>query len=633
MADMLATGVSGLVAFQRALDTTSHNIANANTPGYSRQQVEFVSNPSEPLGGGWLGTGVNTATVRRLYDQALAVQAQSASSGFQQLDTMATYASKLDNLFSDSSTGLSATLQGFINAVQGVADAPADASARQVLLSQAQTLTDRLKGFTSSLNATDAQVSGQLGSEAATVTTLASSIASLNKQIVSALGINQQPPNDLLDQRDQLISQLATHVNVSTVAQSDGAINVFIGTGQSLVMSGNASTMSLGPDQFGVAGNRIILRNGASVSDVTDAISGGNLGGLLQFRSQMLLPARNALGQMAMALASQVNSQQASGLDLQGQVGGPMFNIGGVTTLPSTLNGGSATASATRSNPAAVSSADYQLLYDGTAWTMTRADTGANVPLSGAGTALSPFTADGLSIVVGGGAPQAGDRFLVQPTASAVSGLSVAITQPEKVAAAAQLLTSAGSANTGSGTIDAGTVPSTAAWVRGSYTLTFTAANAWKVTDSTGATVTTGAYTAGQPIAFNGVQVTVSGAPATGDSFAIKDNAGGTGDNRNALAMASLLAKPWLNNGTASLGDTVGRLIGDIGVQTSQVQSGRDAQKVVLQDASAAYSNLSGVNLDEEAANLVKFQQAYQAAAKVIAISNSLFQTLLDATK
>jgi len=310
-----------------------------------------------------------------------------------------------------------------------------------------------------------------------------------------------------------------------------------------------------------------------------------------------------------------------------------MFNIGGVTTLPSTLNGGSATASATRSNPAAVSSADYQLLYDGTAWTMTRADTGANVPLSGAGTALSPFTADGLSIVVGGGAPQAGDRFLVQPTASAVSGLSVAITQPEKVAAAAQLLTSAGAANTGSGTIDAGTVPSTAAWVRGSYTLTFTAANAWKVTDSTGATVTTGAYTAGQPIAFNGVQVTVSGAPATGDSFAIKDNAGGTGDNRNALAMASLLAKPWLNNGTASLGDTVGRLIGDIGVQTSQVQSGRDAQKVVLQDASAAYSNLSGVNLDEEAANLVKFQQAYQAAAKVIAISNSLFQTLLDATK
>jgi flagellar hook-associated protein 1 FlgK len=631
---MLATGVSGLVAFQRALDTTSHNIANANTPGYSRQQVEFVTNPAEPLGGGWLGTGVNTSTVRRLYDQALAVQAQSASSGFQQLDTLATYASKLDNLFSDSSTGLSATLQGFMNAVQGVADAPADISARQVLLSQAQTLTDRLKGYTSSLNATDTQVASQLGNEAATVSTLAGSIASLNKQIVSALGINQQPPNDLLDQRDQLISQLATHVNVTTVAQSDGAINVFIGTGQSLVMNGNASSMSLGADQFGVNGQRLLLKTGASVTDVTDSISGGNMGGLLQFRSQMLQPARNVLGQIATALAGQVNGQQAAGLDLQGQVGGPMFNIGGVTTLPSTLNTGSATASVTRSIPSAVTSADYQLLYDGTAWTMTRADTGANAPLSGAGTALSPFTADGLSIVIGGGAPQAGDRFLVQPTAGAVSGLSVAITQPEKVAAAAQLLTSAASSNTGSGTIDAGTVTNTGTWPRGNFTLSFTPDTAhWKVTDSSGATVTTGAFTAGQAIVFNGMQVTVSGAPALNDSFLIKDNAGGTGDNRNALAMASLLGNPWMNGGTASLSDTVGRMIGDIGVQTSQAQSGRDAQQVVMQDANSAVSNVSGVNLDEEAANLVKFQQAYQAAAKVIAVSNSLFQSLLDATK
>lgn len=633
MADMLATGVSGLIAFQRALDTTSHNIANANTPGYSRQQVDFVTNPAEPLGGGWLGTGVNTATVRRLYDQALAVQAQGASSSYQQLDTMSTYASKLDNLFSDSSTGLSATLQNFMNAVQGVADAPSDISARQVLISQAQTLTDRLKGYTASLNATDAQVTGQLGNEAATVTTLAASIANLNKQIVSALGINQQPPNDLLDQRDQLISQLATHVNVTTVAQSDGAINVFIGTGQSLVMNGNSSSMALGPDQFGVTNNRLVLRNGSAVTDVTDAIGGGNIGGLLQFRSQMLDPARNTLGQVATALASQVNSQQAAGLDLQGQVGGPMFNIGGVTTLPSTLNMGTATATVTRGNAAAITSADYQLLYNGTAWTMTRADTGASVTLSGAGTVASPITGDGLSIVIGGGTPQAGDRFLVQPTASAVSGLSVAITQPEKVAAAAQLLTTAAKANTGSGTIDAGTVTNTGAWVRGSYTLAFTAANAWKITDASGATVTTGSYTAGQPIAFNGVQVTVSGAPAAGDSFSIKDNAGGTGDNRNALAMAALLGKPWLNGGTASLSDTVGRMIGDIGVQTSQAQTGRDAQQVVMQDANSAVSNVSGVNLDEEAANLVKFQQAYQAAAKVIAVSNSLFQSLLDATK
>jgi flagellar hook-associated protein 1 FlgK len=632
MADMLATGVSGLVAFQRALDTTSHNIANASTPGYSRQQVDFVTNPAEPLGGGWLGTGVNTATVRRLYDQALADQAQSASSGFQQLDTLSIYASKLDNLFSDSSTGLSATLQGFMNAVQGVANSPADISARQVLLSQAQTLTSRLKSFNSSLNITDAQISSQLGSEASSVSTLAGSIAGLNKQIVTAIGMNQQPPNDLLDQRDQLIAQLATHVNVSTLAQADGSLNVFIGTGQALVVNGTAATLSVTSDQFGAGGARLSLKNGASTSDVTDSISGGNLGGLLQFRTQLLQPTRNTLGQLATTLASLANAQQAAGLDLQGQVGGALFNVGAPTAVASALNTGTAAASVTRSNPAAITTADYLLQYDGTAWNMTRTDSGAAVPLAGAGTSGSPFTADGLSITLSG-TPVAGDRILIQPTASAISGLGVAISQPEKLAAAAQLLTSAASGNTGSGTIDAGTVPSTAAWVRGSYTVSFTAPGTWTATDAGGNTVGGGSYTAGSAITFNGVRVTVSGAPAAGDSFQIKDNAGGTGDNRNALQLAAILDKPFLGGGTNSLSDLVGRMIGDIGTQTSQAQSGRDAQQIVLNDANSAVSNLSGVNLDEEAANLIKFQQAYQAAAKVIAVANSLFQSLLDATR
>jgi flagellar hook-associated protein 1 FlgK len=630
MADMLATGVSGLVAFQRALDTTSHNISNANTAGYSRQQVEFVTNPAEPLGGGWLGTGVNTSTVRRLYDQALAAQAQSASSGFQQLDTMANYASRLDNLFSDTTTGLSATLQNFTNAMQGVADAPADVSARQVLISQAQTLTDRLKGYNTSLNTIDSQVSSQLGSEAATVSTLAGSIATLNKQIVNAAGINQQPPNDLLDQRDQLLAQLATHVNVSTVAQSDGSVNVFIGTGQALVINGSSSVLSLGSDQYGTPGTRLQLRTGASTSDVTDSISGGNLGGLLQFRTQMLEPARNAVGQVALGLASLVNSQQAAGLDLQGKVGGPLFNIGSPTTVPSTLNSGGATVVVSVSDPTAVTTADYRLSYDGSNWSMTLADSGAQVPLTGTG----PFQADGLSISIGGTAAQAGDSFLIKPTAGAASSLSVAISQPERIAAAAQLLTSPASTNKGTGTIDAGTVTNTASWVRGNYTLAFSSASDWAVTDSSGATVASGSgYVAGQPIAFNGMQLSVTGVPASGDKFTVKDNAGGTSDNRNALKIAAILSQPYLNGKAASLGDAAGRLIGNIGVQTNQAQSGRDAQQSVLNDATTALGNVSGVNLDEEAANLLKFQQAYQAAAKVIAVSNSLFQSLLDATK
>jgi flagellar hook-associated protein 1 FlgK len=632
MADMLTTGVSGLLAFQRALDTTSHNIANASTDGYSRQLVDLATRPPDAFGNGWVGTGVDVATVRRQFDEILASQARVAGSGFQQLDTFSTYATRIDNLFSDANTGLATTLQGFMSAVQTVANAPASVPSRQVLLSQAQSLVDRLRSYDNSLNSLGRQISTQLQSEAGTISTIAANIASVNQQIVAAQGVNQQPANDLLDQRDKLLAQLATHVNVSTVPQSDGMLNVFIGTGQALVMGGTAAKIVTGGDQFDPSRTRLLLQSGGLTTDVTGTITGGTVGGLLQFGTQMLDPARNAIGQTAVTLATLVNNQQAAGLDLQGQLGTAMFAIGAVNVLPSTLNAGTASATVTRTDVSAFTTADYQLLYDGASWQLTRADTGAAVAMGGNGTAASPFTADGLSIVING-APQAGDRMLIQPTRTAVAGMSVVLSQPEKVAAAAPLLTSAASANTGSASIDAGVLADPAAWVRGDYTLSFTNATTWQVTDAANAVVATGAYSAGSPIVFNGVQVVVSGAPAAGDSFQVKDNASGSGDNRNALQIASLLSRPVLNGGTVSLGDNVGRLVSNIGVQTSQAQSGRDAQQIVMNDANSAVSSVSGVNLDEEAANLMRFQQAYQAAAKVIGVANTLFQSLLDATR
>ncbi len=632
MADMLTTGVSGLLAFQRALDTTSHNIANASTEGYSRQQVDLVTRPPEAYGNGWVGTGVDVATVRRQFDEILASQARVAGSGFQQLDTFSTYATRIDNLFSDANTGLATTLQNFMSAVQTVANAPASVPSRQVLLSQAQSLVDRLRSYDNSINSISSQISSQLQSEAGTISTIAANIASVNQQIVAAQGVNQQPPNDLLDQRDKLLSQLATHVNVSTVAQSDGMLNVFIGTGQALVMGATAAKLVTGGDQFDPSRTRLLLQSGGPTTDITETITGGTVGGLLQFGTQMLDPARNAIGQTAATLATLVNNQQAAGLDLQGQLGTAMFAIGAVNVLPSTLNAGTASASVTRSSVSALTTADYQLLYDGANWQLSRVDTGAAVAMGGNGTVASPFTADGLSIVING-APTAGDRMLIQPTRTAVAGMSVILSQPEKVAAAAPLLTSAATANTGNASIDAGVLATPAAWVRGDYTLSFTNATTWQVTDSSNVVVATGAYSAGSPIVFNGVRVVVSGTPATGDSFQVKDNAGGSGDNRNALQIAALLTKPVLNGGTVSLGDNVGRLVSNIGVQTSQAQSGRDAQQIVMNDANSAISSVAGVNLDEEAANLMRFQQAYQAAAKVIGVANTLFQSLLDATK
>lgn len=633
MADMLSTGVSGLAAFQRALDTVSHNIANANTQGYSRQITDLSANAADQYGGNYVGNGVNVASIRRIYDQALTDQMRSAGSTMQQLDVFANYAGRVDQLFSDTSTGLSASMQQFSNAVETLATSPTSTSARQVMISQAQTLVNRFKSFQGSLASIDGQVTTDVTSEAATVSSLAKTIADLNKQIVAAQGSGLAAPNDLLDQRDQAIAQLSDHLAVTTVADgSSGALNVFIGSGQVLVSGAFAATMGVAPGEFDRSDQRLTLSGYATPVDVTNVVSGGKLGGLMQLRSELLVPTENSLGQLATAVATLANQQHRAGLDQNGNPGGDLFSIGGAVGLPSTLNVGNATLGVTRTNVGALTTGNYQMRYNGTVWSMTRTDTGAAVTLAGAGTVASPFTADGMSIVVSG-TPQAGDAYLVEPTSQAVSGMQVLVTTPEKIAVAAPLLTAPTASNTGSGTIDAGQVTAPGSWVRDNYTLQFTSANNWQVLNSANAVVATGAYSAGGNINFNGMQVVVSGTPASGDSFTINDNGNGSGDGRNARALLDLFNSKTLNGGATSIADAVSRMVGTIGVQTSQAQSGRDAQTVVLNNATTAVQNVSGVNLDEEAANLLRYQQAYQAAAKVIAAANEMFNTLLAATK
>ncbi|MFO1401169.1 MAG: flagellar hook-associated protein FlgK [Steroidobacteraceae bacterium] len=629
---MLTTGVSGLLAFQRALDTTSHNIANAATPGYNRQSVDLATQGADPLGNGWVGRGVQVVDIRRAFDAALSGQVRSATSGFQQLDTVATLASRIDNLFSDANTGLATTLQQFTNAAQGVANAPTSTAARQVLLSQAGTLVSRLRSYNDSLNTIGAQIDTQLGSEASSVTSLAQSIADINRQIVAARGQNQQPPNDLLDQRDRLVDQLSQHVSVSTVAQSDGSVSVFIGTGQALVSGSIASRLVTVPDSFDPTRPHLALQVSGTSVDVTRAISGGTLGGLLQFRDTMLASARNTLGQVAVAVAGQFNQQHAAGLDLNGQFGGTFFGIGDVRTLPATDNGGSASVSVTRADIGGLTTADYTLQYDGSAWSLVRQDTGTQVALGGSGTPADPFVADGLQIVVSGTA-QAGDRYAIQPTAQAISGFGVLVSDPARVAAAAPLLASAAATNSGSAAIATATVGNPAGWVRGTYTLAFDAGGGWSIADAGGNTVASGAsYTPGATLGFNGMDIALSGTPAAGDRFTINATGNVPGDNRNALQLAGLLTGKVLAGGSTSVQGAVGQFISSIGVQTSQAQTGRDAQQVIRDDATSQMSAVSGVNLDEEAAAMVRYQQAYQAAARVIAVADTLFQALLNAT-
>jgi len=629
MADLLTTSVSGLLAFQRALDTTSHNITNANTPGYSRQIAEFMTRNAQQAGFGWVGNGVEVSTIKRSYDDFLAGQSRTSSSSYHQFDTYATQAARVSNLLGNTSTGLTASLQSFINAFQAVADTPTSTPARQTLLSQAETLMQRIQSYDQSLRGFDAQVNAQIESEANSISSIARSLAKLNQEIVSAQGRSGQPPNDLMDQRDRLIDELASHVNVNVVKQNDGAFNVFIGNGQPLVVGQTFGQVVAAPDAYDPSRTVLAFQTPTSTVDITRSLSGGTLGGMLQFRSEMLDPARNALGRLSAGLAEVVNEQHHAGMDLNGQLGRDFFTTGPARVLAHSANTGSGSLNVQRIAGAAgnLTNSDYVMQNTASGWQLTRADTGAVVTMTGTGTAADPFIADGMEIVVNAGAA-VGDRFMIKPTADAVSGMELLISNPAEIAAAAPITTGKGAGNIGTGTITAGEVlDATNPNLRSPVTITFTSPTQYTVSGDP--TVYT--YTPGANIDVNGWRVQINGTPAAGDTFSVRDNVGGTGDNRNALKLAAVLNQPVLDGGTSSLSAAVGQFVADIGVKTNQAQVSSAAQKVVYDESVDSLQSMSGVNLDEEAANLVRYQQAYMAAAQMIRVADTVFQSVLQA--
>jgi flagellar hook-associated protein 1 FlgK len=627
VADLLSIGVSGLRAFQRALDVTGHNIANASTPGYNRQRVEFGTREPGRFGSYYSGSGVDINAIGRVYDELLNGQARGATSALSRLQAYADKAQALSNLFADSSTGISATMQRFMNAVQGVANEPGSTAARQVMLSEADGMRQRLQTYDRRLNDMNAEINSRLIAEASGISSIATRIANLNAQIVTQTASSGEAAGDLLDARDGLINELSSHLNVSVTRQADGAWNVFVGNGQALVLGTRPATLAAQPDVFDPDRMVIAYQTGGAAVDMSAALSGGSLGGMLDFRREMLDGARSELGRIAAGVATIANEQHREGQDLYGDLGGDLFTLGGVETLAARTNSGSAVLSATRVDVGALSGSNYKLSFDGSTWSLQSADTGSAVALAGTGAVADPLVGAGLSIVVSG-AVASGDAFLVRPTSLAISAMQVAIKDPARIAAAAPIRTSAEVGNTGSAVISSGEVVDVSnPLLRSAVALQFIDATHYSVNGAGSFT-----YTPGAAIDINGWRVQVDGVPDAGDTFDVISNAGGTGDNRNALALSDMLGRRVLSGGTESINGSITRLVGEIGVATSQAKSGAEAQQVILDDVKASIDSVSGVNLDEEAANMIRFQQAYQAAAQIIRATQEMFDTLMRAT-
>jgi len=622
---MFGISVSALQAFQAAISVTSNNVANASTPGYDKETINLAEAPPQSNGSWTVGSGVAVNGISRAYSQTAANQLNTSQSTLGQLTALQGYTSQIDNLFGTSAGGLSTALQSFYSAWSNVANNPTSAASRQALLGQAQSVAASFQNTSAQLNTLNSDVNARVTADVTQINSIAASISTLNKQIV--IGTAQgggQAPNQLLDQRDQLVSSLSKLVGISTTTDSNGALNVFVGNGQPLVLQGQITTLTTVPNQFN-ASQLEISTSALKGNVISGSITSGDLGGLLAARTQVIDPALNQLGQVATALSQTVNSQQSQGLDLNGQFGAAIFSTPATQALASAKNTGAASASVSVTNAGALTSNDYVLSYSAGAYTLARASDGSSVTLSGSGTTLSPLTADGLSIVLSG-TPAAGDKFLIQPTVAAASTLKAVLTDPSKVAAAGAVQTSASNANTGNATISGGTVLNAAnPNLLNTVSIQFTGANTYSVNGGPNV-----AYTGGANIAVNGWQVQISGTPANGDVFTVKSNAGATGDNRNALAGASQQSAGVLANGTISVTGAVSALITGLGSQAQQINTAQTAQTAVNGQALSSVQSTSGVNLNEEAASLVQWQQAFQAAAQALTIGNSLFTTLID---
>jgi len=638
--DIFGTSISGMNAAQIGLATTEHNIANANTPGFNRQEIVIGTRMAQSSAAGFIGSGADVSTVKRVYDQFLSYQVMQQQGQSAQLDTYYAQIQQINNMLADPTVGLSPAMQNFFNAANDVASSPASLPARQTLLSSAQSLASRFQAMNQQLDSLNSGINSQVVTSVSSINSLAKQIAGLNQSIVVAQSATGgQPPNDLLDQRDLLLSELNQEIKVSVNQQSDGSLNVAIGNGQMLVVG--AESYSVQTVQSDSDPSRLEIAYGSNSGNLVKmdqrGLQGGRLGGLIAFRNESLDPAKNMLGLIATGLAGTLNQQNQMGQDLNGALGGAIFNVASPVVHENLLNTGGATGAnaitATISDYSALTGSDYSLSYSATGYTLTRLSDNTTVFADQATLPSTPV--DGL-VLTAPVVPNAGDRFLIRPTVNGASGISVAINNPAKIAAALPVRADALLSNTGAVQVDSVKVngpPPLNASLQNSVSISFTDATHYTVTDTTTATVlaSNSVYdpNTGATLSFNGWTMQISGAAATGDTIKAGANTNASADNRNALQLAGLQTRNTLLGGSDSFQGAYGQLVSQVGNKTREIEVASQAQTALMNETINAQQAISGVNLDEEAANLMRYQRAYQASAKAMQIAGTMFDTLL----
>ena len=673
MAGLIGIGLTGILSQQAALNTTGNNITNANTPGYSRQEVLFETQEGQRTGAGTIGSGVSVADIRRLANEYLVQQVREDSTLYGEQQALNSELSRLDNLLGGENTGLSNALNNFFASLQNAAEDPTSLPQRQLVLSEAQQVVNRFQALNQEFIQQRESIKTQMQQGVKDANTLLKSIAELNLAISESPGIAQgQMPNELLDKRDEKLRQLSELISIK-VSPADGSqVNVSLSNGLSLVVGSNASTLGTRENAEDPTRLEFTLSNGGRLLNIDEQITGGKLGGLLRFDTEGLKPAFDELGRIAIALSDTMNHQHEIGMDLEGELGGLFFtDINSLEAQRSRVvpNGNNAPST---NGQLAVEITDSSALPAGR-WTLQFSGDGRSYELIDQGTGRtvnqgrlpdppqSEISMPGFNIRVEGGTFNAGDKYLIQPSRNAAESIGLVVNREEDLAFASPVRATTGDDNIGTGKIDQGTMlnvrnpftnsllpafQSTGQLANGPITVTFDDPGTglvFTVTDGGGNPIgpANRPYTPGvanelfsdnpaNGAEYQGFQFKITGQPADGDTFEINYNSNGVSDNRNAELLAALGTANTLNGGSQNFSEGYAGLVEDIGVKTRQSQLDVDAGKTLLEQSTNQRESVSGVNLDEEAGRLIQYQAAYNASAQVMSVAQDLFNTLLQ---
>lgn len=631
---LVSLGTAALYAANAQLLTTSNNIANASTPGYSRQSVELATAGSASNGAGYFGRGVTVSTVSRasnlfLTQQALATGSAAAADGVRR-DML----SQLEKVFGAGEAGLGHAATQIFNSFADVAANPSDLAARQAVLGRLEDFASLARSSSDQIEALQANVVHDVQGGIAEVNTLAAQLAKLNLAVAAATSRGHDP-NELLDQRDELVRRIGAQINVHTVAGPENTVAVYVGSGQTLVLGGASFKLVPRSDEHDASRIGVGIDIGGQVTELsTDAVGEGQIAGLLRFQEGDLAEARARLGQLAAGLGLALNAQQALGLDLSGAAGTPLFKITPPQVLPAAGNardgGGGfvASVSIAVTDPSALQASEYWLEAD-------RANAGQYLLTRLAdGKQFAPVndgdTIDGFTVTVGANAPQPGESFLLKPVSNAASGLAVTLKNPRGLAAANPMTGVVHPANTGTAAIASLAVQAPPASASGYQPMTLRFlddAGRYELVDASDAVLQADTHSPGQPITHDGLVLALSGVPRNGDRISLAPTTHPAASNGNALRFDELANRGLI--GGVTLADAHANLLADVGVRVQGAVAAADNTAGVASRARSELAAEVGVNLDEEAARLIQFQQNYQAAAKMLQTAQTLFESLL----